>query len=121
MTGWAINKETKNLEVVYKVLRYIHTNTYKEVLGNFPVAPSAYQSANDGYHAALQNTGCQDLATGLEYMLTADIKLPIHFLDIWGAKASSFLDADWNKFLTGELSVSDIQRRIIDNINSVIR
>jgi ABC-type glycerol-3-phosphate transport system substrate-binding protein len=121
MTGWAINKESKNLEAAYKVLRYIHTNTYKEVLGNFPVAPSSYQPANDGYYTTLKNTGHQDLATGLEYMLTADIKLPIRFLDTWGARASSFLDADWNKFLSGELPVSDIQRRVIDNINSVIR
>ncbi|GHT59222.1 hypothetical protein FACS1894109_14730 [Spirochaetia bacterium] len=121
MTGWAVNKNTKNMDAAYKVLRHIHTDTYRLVLGNFPVAPSAYQPANEQYYNTLRTKGHQDMAEGMEYMLNAQIKLPIRFLDTWGSRAYPFMDADWNKFLTGDLPVSDIQKRIVDNINSVIR
>ena len=121
MTGWAINKSTKDLDAAYKVLRHIHTDTYRLVLGDFPVAPSSYGPANQGYYSTLANRGHQDLADGMEYMLNAQMKLPVRFMDTWKARANSFLDADWNLILNGEIPVTQIQSRIVDNINSVIR
>ena len=121
MTGWAINKKTKNLDAAYKVLRHIQTDTYRLVLGNFPVAPSAYGPANAEYYKTLNAKGHQDLADGMEYMLNAQVKLPIRFLNTWAPKATAFLTADWNKFIVGDLPLTDIQSKIIDNINSVIK
>ncbi|MDR1904641.1 MAG: extracellular solute-binding protein [Treponema sp.] len=119
--GWAVNKKTKNLDAAFKVLKYIHTNTYGEVLSKTPVAPPAYQPAAQGYYNTLRNAGHQDMAEALDYILNAEIKLPIRFLDTWGARANRFLEADWNYFLTGERPVSDIQKAIVDPINGVIR
>jgi ABC-type glycerol-3-phosphate transport system substrate-binding protein len=120
-TGWIINAKTKDLDAAFKVLKYIHTNTFNEVLAKTPVAPPAYQPAAAGYYNTLKNSGHQDLADGLDYMLNAEIKLPVRFLDTWGARANRFLEADWNKFITGDLPVTDIQKLIVDPINDVIR
>jgi ABC-type glycerol-3-phosphate transport system substrate-binding protein len=118
--GWVINKNTKNMDAAFKVLKHIHTTTYKEVLAKTPVAPPAYQPAAEGYYNTLRSSGHEDMAEGLDYILNAELKLPIRFLDTWGAKASKFLEADWNNFLTGEKPVSGIQAAIVDPINEVI-
>jgi ABC-type glycerol-3-phosphate transport system substrate-binding protein len=118
--GWVINKNTKNLDAAFKVLKHIHTTTYKEVLAKTPVAPPAYQPAAEGYYNTLRSSGHEDMAEALDYILNAEIKLPIRFLDTWGAKANKFLEADWNSFLTGDKPVSAIQTVIVDPINEVI-
>ncbi|MDR0730189.1 MAG: hypothetical protein LBF63_00860, partial [Treponema sp.] len=118
--GWVINKNTKNLDAAFKVLKHIHTTTYKEVLAKTPVAPPAYQPAAEGYYNTLRSSGHGDMAEALDYILNAEIKLPIRFLDTWGAKANKFLDADWNSFITGDRPASAIQTVIVDPINEVI-
>ncbi|NJP41309.1 extracellular solute-binding protein [Oscillospiraceae bacterium HV4-5-C5C] len=118
--GWSINKKAANPDQAFAVLKYLESETYKVVLAKTPVAPPAYQPAADGYYQTLKDKGHEDLAQGLDYMLNAEIKLPVRFLDSWSAKASKYLDADWNSFLTGEKPVSDIQTVIVDPINDVI-
>jgi len=119
--GWCINNNTKYPDAAFKVLKYIESETYKIVLAQTPVAPPAFQPAASGYYGVLAEKGHNDLAEGLDYMLSAEIKLPVRFLDSWGAKANMFTDADWNSFITGERGVDDIQKVIIDPINEVIQ
>jgi ABC-type glycerol-3-phosphate transport system substrate-binding protein len=119
--GWAINKRTRNTDAAFKVLKHIHTNTYLTVLAKTPVAPPAYQPAAAGYYATLRDSGHQDMAEALDYILNAEIKLPIRFLDTWSPRANRFLEADWNSFITGDRPTSEVQRVIVDPINGVIR
>jgi spermidine/putrescine-binding protein len=119
--GWVINKKSKNLDAAFKVLKFIHTDTYKSVIAKTPVAAPAYSPSAQAYFQSLRSAGHADMAESLDYILNAEIKLPVRFLDTWGARANRFLDADWNSFLLGERPVSQIQSVIVDNINSVIR
>lgn len=118
--GWCINKKTENPDAAFQVLKQLETESYKVVLAQTPVAPPAYQAAAEGYYNTLKEKNHQDLADSLDYMLNAEVKLPVRFLDAWSAKASKFLDADWNAFLTGERGVDEIQSVIVDPINEVI-
>jgi len=119
--GWCINVETADPEAAFQVLKFIESETYKVVLAQTPVAPPAYQPAASGYYDILGEKGHSDLAEGLDYMLDAEIKVPVRFLDSWSSKANLFLDADWNAFITGDKDVNEIQSAIIDPINEVIQ
>ena len=119
--GWCINKQVKDPAAAFQVLKFIESETYKVVLAKTPVAPPAFQPAAAGYYGVLAEKGHDDLSSGLDYMLGAEIKLPVRFLDSWGAKANKFTDADWNSFITGQRSVDDLQKVIIDPINEVIQ
>ncbi len=117
--GWCINAQPSNAEAAFKVLKFLESETYKEVLGQTPVAPPAFMAAAEGYYAKLTEAGAKDMADALDYMLNAEIKLPVRFLDPWGAKAQKFLEAEWNTFITGERPVAELDA-LVTEINEVI-
>lgn len=117
--GWCINAKTENPDAAFAVLKYLESETYKEVLGQTPVAPPAFEAAAENYYNFLRSSGSGDVADSLEYMLKAEIKLPVRFLDTWSSKASKFLDADWQGIITGSSPIDAVDT-LVENINDVI-
>lgn len=116
--GWAISKSTKNPDAAYKLLKYIVSSTYSEVLPNNPVAPAAYMPASKGYYQKLKDTGHGDLADGLDQMLTAKNKVIVRFLDPWAGDANKF-GTSYNEVLDGKADISALDT-YVNNINDVI-
>ena len=117
--GWASHASIKNPDAVWKVLKYIDTKAYEVVLPQTPVAPPAYVKSAAPYYSKLKETGHEDVAEALDYMLKSPNKQPIRFQQSWAGEAKKFIDADWNKILMGQVPVSKIDE-IVKNINDVI-
>lgn len=117
--GWASPSNIENAEAVFKVLRYLDTKSYEIVLPETPVAPPAYSDSAKPYYDKLSSSGHSDVASTLDYMLNSPNKQPVRFMEGWAGKAKRFIEAEWNKILTGELPIDTIDN-IVANINDVI-
>jgi multiple sugar transport system substrate-binding protein len=116
--GWSSPADIDNPEAVWKVLMYLDSEMYAKVLPETPVAPPAYQPAAAAYFEKLTSAGHQDLADGVESMLTTG-KQPVRFLEAFSGKANPFIEATFKQVLKGEKDIAALNE-MADSINEVI-
>ncbi|NBD23715.1 ABC transporter substrate-binding protein [Paenibacillus glycinis] len=118
--GWASPASIKHPDAVWKVLKYLDSTMYQQVLPQTPVAPSAFQASASAYYDALKKAGHQDLADAIDYILKSPNTQPIRFLPSWAGKANPFIDTVWNNVLSGKGGEKELQG-MADKINAVIQ
>ena len=118
-TGWASSKDIEDPDLIYDMIKFIHTEMYSEVLPQTPVAPPAATDYGEAYYDKLIEEGHQDLVDGMTYMLEAENKLPIRFLDPFASDASAFITDGWGPIINGTKTDADIDA-MVDSINSAI-
>ncbi|MBB6672407.1 ABC transporter substrate-binding protein [Cohnella nanjingensis] len=118
--GWASPVSIKNPDAVWKVLKYLDSTMYQDVLPQTPVAPSAFQASASSYYDALKKSGHQDLADGIDHILKSPDTEPVRFLPAWAGKANPFIDTVWNNVLAGKGGEKELQG-MADKINKVIQ
>ncbi|KQX46926.1 ABC transporter substrate-binding protein [Paenibacillus sp. Root444D2] len=117
--GWCSPATIKNPDAVWKVLMYLDSSMYQEVLPSTPVAPAAYKSAAGAYFDTLKKAGHPDLADGIDYILKSPNIQPVRFLTTWSGKAGPFIDAVWNNVLSGKAGEAEL-KDTVDKVNKVI-
>lgn len=118
--GWASPVSIKNPDAVWKVLKYLDSTMYQNVLPQTPVAPAAFQASASAYYDALKKAGHQDVADGIDYILKSPNTQPVRFLPSWAGKANPFIDTVWNNVLNGKGGEKELQS-MANNINKVIQ
>ncbi|WP_219835606.1 ABC transporter substrate-binding protein [Paenibacillus sp. R14(2021)] len=117
--GFASPAKVKNPEAVYKLIKFVATEMYEQVLPQFPVAPPTYQPSAKPYYDKLKEAGHPEMADAIDYMLKAEIKTPVRFMEPWSAKAQKFIDNTFKKVIDGKSPVEDL-KKMETNINAVI-
>lgn len=118
--GWCSPSTIKNPDAVWKVMKYMDSTMYAEVLPQNPVAPGAYKAAAKAYFDTLKASKHSDIADGVDHILQSANIQPVRFLTTWAGKANPFIDAVWNNVLTGKAQTSDL-KGMADKVNTVIK
>jgi len=119
-TGWASSKDIKDPDLIYDMIKFIHTDMYSEVLPQTPVAPPAAVDYGQAYYDRLKETGHDDLVAGMTYMLEAPTKLPVRFLDPFASEAGAFQTDAWGPIINGTASEADLDK-MVENTNASIK
>jgi len=117
--GWCSPASVKNPDAVWKVLKYLDSKMYEEVLPQTPVAPAAYQASAAKYFEALKTAGHPEVGEAIDHILKSESTQPVRFLTSWAGKANPFIDATWKNVLMGKAKVDDLNS-MADKINKVI-
>jgi len=117
--GFASPAKIKNPEAVYKLIKFVATEMYEEVLPKFPVAPPTYQPSAKPYYEKLKEAGHPEMADAIDYMLKAEIKTPVRFMEQWSTKAQTFIDSTFKNVIDGKKPVEDL-KVMEKNINDII-
>lgn len=117
--GFASPASIKNPEAVYKLIKFVATEMYEEVLPKFPVAPPTYQPSAKPYYEKLIEVGHPEMADAIDYMLKAEIKTPVRFMEQWSSKSQKFIDGTFKNVIDGKKPVEEL-KKMEENINSVI-
>ncbi|MCY9663440.1 sugar ABC transporter substrate-binding protein [Paenibacillus alginolyticus] len=118
--GWSSPSNIKNPDAIWKVLKYMDSTMYAEVLPQNPVAPAAQKDAAKAYFDFLTSSNHADVANGVNHILQSKNVQPVRFLTTWAGKANPFIDAAWNNILTGKAPVSSLND-MVDKITKVIK
>jgi multiple sugar transport system substrate-binding protein len=117
--GWSSPATLKNPEAVWKVLKYLDSKMYEEVLPSTPVAPAAYQASSAAYYEALKAAGHPEVGEGLDHILKSQNTQPVRFLSTWAGKAYPFIEASWKNILMGKTPITELDV-MAEKINKVI-
>ncbi|MEC0306110.1 sugar ABC transporter substrate-binding protein [Paenibacillus lautus] len=117
--GWSSPATLKNPEAVWKVLKYLDSKMYEEVLPSTPVAPAAYQASSAAYYEALKKAGHPEVGEGLDHILKSQNTQPVRFLSTWAGKAYPFIEASWKNILMGKAPITELDV-MAEKINKVI-
>ncbi|SEM15128.1 ABC-type glycerol-3-phosphate transport system, substrate-binding protein [Paenibacillus sp. cl141a] len=117
--GWSSPATLKNPEAVWKVLKYLDSKMYEEVLPSTPVAPAAYQASSAAYYDALKAAGHPEVGEGLDHILKSPNTQPVRFLSTWAGKAYPFIEASWKNILMGKAPITELDV-MAGKINNVI-
>lgn len=117
--GWSSPATLKNPEAVWKVLKYLDSKMYEEVLPSTPVAPAAYQASSAAYYEALKAAGHPEVGEGLDHILKSQNTQPVRFLSTWAGKAYPFIEASWKNILMGKAPITELDV-MAEKINKVI-
>lgn len=117
--GWSSPATLKNPEAVWKVLKYLDSKMYEEVLPSTPVAPAAYQASSAAYYDALKAAGHPEVGEGLDHILKSKNTQPVRFLSTWAGKAYPFIEASWKNILMGKAPITELEV-MAGKINKVI-
>jgi multiple sugar transport system substrate-binding protein len=118
--GWCSPATIKNPGAVWKVLKYLDSKMYEEVLPQNPVAPSAYKASAAAYFDALKKSGHPEVGDSINHILQSSNIQPVRFLTSWSGKAYPFIQATWNNVLMSKAGVDQLHE-MADNINKVIQ
>lgn len=117
--GWCSPATIENPEAVWKVLKYLDSKMYEEVLPQTPVAPAAYQSASTAYFEALKAAGHPEVGEGIDHFLKSPKTEPVRFLAAWSGKAYPFIEASWKNVILGQAPITELDA-MAEKINKVI-
>ncbi|MFB4330800.1 ABC transporter substrate-binding protein [Paenibacillus sp. CR_12] len=117
--GWSSPATLKNPEAVWKVLKYLDSKMYEEVLPSTPVAPAAYQASSAAYYDALKAAGHPEVGEGLDHILKSPNTQPVRFLSTWAGKAYPFIEASWKNILMGKAPITELDV-MAEKLNNVI-
>ncbi|ETT57454.1 sugar ABC transporter substrate-binding protein [Paenibacillus sp. FSL H8-0457] len=117
--GWSSPATLKNPEAVWKVLKYLDSKMYEEVLPSTPVAPAAYQASSAAYYDALKAAGHPEVGEGLDHILKSPNTQPVRFLSTWAGKAYPFIEASWKNIVMGKAPITELDV-MAEKINNVI-
>ncbi|WP_274651435.1 ABC transporter substrate-binding protein [Paenibacillus humicola] len=118
--GWCSPASIQHPDAVWKVLKYLDSSMYAEVLPQTPVAPAAYKTSASAYFDALKTAGHPDLGEAIDHILNSKNIQPIRFLTTWGGKAYPFITATWPNVMGGKADDSQLNT-MADKINKVIQ
>jgi multiple sugar transport system substrate-binding protein len=118
--GWSSPSNIKNPDAIWKVIKYMDSTMYAEVLPQNPVAPAAQKDAAKAYFDYLTSSKHADVAEGVNHILQSENIQPVRFQTPWAGKANPFIDATWNNVLTGKAPVSSLND-MVDKITKVIK
>lgn len=117
--GWCSPTTIEHPEAVWKVLKYLDSKMYEEVLPKTPVAPAAYQASSAAYFDSLKAAGHPEVGEGIDHILKSPSTQPVRFLATWTGKANPFIEASWKNVLMGKAPTTELNT-MADKINKVI-
>lgn len=111
----------KNPDAVWKVMTYLNTQGWKDILPGAPVAPAAYVPASSTYFDTLQSNGLTTITDTVKYVLATKNKQAIRFNANWSTKANDVITANWNDILTGKKPLQPTLDNMAKQINDIIQ
>jgi multiple sugar transport system substrate-binding protein len=111
----------KNPDAVWKVMTYLNTQAWKDILPGSPVAPAAYLPASSTYYAALKSKDMTSTADAVDYMLKTPTKGAVRFMASWSSKANDVITANWNDMLSGKKPIHPTLEDMVNQINDIIK
>lgn len=118
--GMCTPSYTKNPAATFKVLKFLDSTVMKEVNGESPVAPPAYEPARASYFAALKKADAPTVAETAKADLDATSTVGVRFTTTWASKAADLTTADYLPILEGKKPVSDLQS-YVSKIQALIK
>lgn len=118
-TGWASSKNIENPEIVYDVIKFIHTEMYAEVLPKTPVAPPAAVDFAKPYYDKLIDEGHPEMVAAMKYMLECENKIPVRIQDTFAPYADVFVINAWGPIINGTVDISEVDR-LVEDVNDAI-
>ncbi len=119
--GIASPSYIKNPDAVWKVMKYLDTKAWENVLPSTPVAPSAYLPSAKPYFDQLRKSNAGSVADSVNAMLTMKDKEGVRFLASWSGKAWDVINASYNDILSGKTDAKVGLESIADKINEIIK
>lgn len=111
---------TANEDATYKVLEYLNTKVWSEVLPASPVAAPAFTPAQEPYYAALAKGGQTTVVDTVKADLAAEKTAGVRFTTQWASQAADLTTAYWQPILSGKKPISDLQT-YVGKINDLIK
>ncbi|GCE10196.1 ABC transporter substrate-binding protein [Tengunoibacter tsumagoiensis] len=111
----------KNPDAVWKVITYLDTKGWNDILPSAPVAPAAYVPASNAYYDTLKAKNLGSVADSVAYALNAPQKDAVRFIAPWSTKANDVITANWNDILMGKKPVQSTLNTMTQQINDVIK
>lgn len=113
-------KGIENPDAVWKVMQFLATDLWTNVLVDAPVAPAAHVPSSAAYFNKLEEVDLGSVAEGVRYELEAPVKQGIRFTAPWSGKANDILTANWNDMLQGKKPIDTTLPTMVEDINAVI-
>jgi ABC-type glycerol-3-phosphate transport system substrate-binding protein len=107
-------------DAVFKVLQYLDTTVWSDVLPASPVAPPADAGAQNAYFQALGQAGLTTTADAVKATLGTQKTIGVRFTTTWAAQANDLIKAYWQPVLAGTKPVSELQT-MATKINGLIK
>lgn len=107
--GMCTPKTTKNADATFKVVKFLDTAVMKEVMTKTPVAPPAYQPAQESYFQALKSAKAPTVADTAKAALEAKTTVGTRFTTTWATQAADLTTADYLPILQGKAPISQLQ------------
>jgi ABC-type glycerol-3-phosphate transport system substrate-binding protein len=111
---------TQNTDATFKVLKYLDSTVWTQVLPDSPVAAPAYLSAQSAYFGTLDKAGLTTVASTVKTELNTSSTIGVRFTTQWASQSNDLITAYWPDILNGKKPLSDLQT-MTDKINQVIK
>ena len=111
---------TANPDATWKVMQFLDSKLWENVLSSSPVAPTAYKPASDTYYNALKAGGLDSVASTVNYELNISTVSGVRFTTVWASKADDVIKAYWPDILEGKKPISALQT-MAGQLNSLIQ
>lgn len=111
---------TANEDATYKVLEYLNTKVWNEVLPASPVAPPAFTPAQEAYFGALTKSGQSTVVDTVKADLSAEKTTGVRFTTQWASQAQDLATAYWGPILSGKKPISELQT-YVGKVNDLIK
>jgi ABC-type glycerol-3-phosphate transport system substrate-binding protein len=106
--GMCTPKTTANADATFKVVKFLDSTMWQEVIAKTPVAPPAYEPAQDAYFSALSDAGATTVTDTAKYNLAADT-VGNRFTTTWASQASDLTVAEYQPILDGKKPISGLK------------
>lgn len=111
----------KNPDAVWKVMTYLDSQAWKDILPGAPVAPAAYVPASSTYFDTLNKAGVSSVSDAVNSELSAPNLVGVRFMSSWSSKANDIINASWNDILNGKKPVQPTLDTMASQLNDLIK
>jgi ABC-type glycerol-3-phosphate transport system substrate-binding protein len=111
---------TKHADATWKVMQYLDTTAWEQVLKNSPVAAPAYQPSAIPYYNALNIANMSTVVETVKEELQIQTVNGVRFTTTWSSKAQDIETAYWPDILNGKKPLSELQT-MANKLNDLIK
>jgi ABC-type glycerol-3-phosphate transport system substrate-binding protein len=111
---------TKNADATYKVLEYLNTKVWEQVLPSSPVAPPAYVPAQASFFDALTKGGATTVVSTVKTDLAMEKTTGVRFTTTWASQAGPLYTTHYQPVLAGKKPIDELQT-LVTKVNDLIK
>ena len=111
---------TANPDATWKVMQFMASKLWENVLPSSPVAPPAYTPSATNYNSTLKSPGMDSVVSTVTYELNTSNVSGVRFSTVWATKANDLMTTYWPDILQGKKPVSALQT-MASQVNDLIQ